>query len=893
MTDSKNEEELLYDALETNNINYLLQAILEGLDINYKFANGASLLHQIFALRKIDLAQNLILLGCDINCIDNYGRSPLHYATRSGFIEGSNLLTLLGANLNIQDHKKRTPLMHAIKFKQMLIVKMLLNRGGDNEIEDNHGYNSLLWAVKHLTPEELKEMMKGENEESLAKAITEAIEEKKNQNEKIEVNSTLLENQNKEEEDNNQDDETVESVNYLKEMFNKNKDHKNVSSFDNDLYKRNLTEKASEEGFSYQIATPDDVIPEKKEIIKGLQNSTETNSKDDKKIISGKQDNISQDRNVKNIVNDKSSNNSSDVQNITDKKTSRDELADYEIKSSISTSKKESETIMIKGQDAKSYEESTYSISGKDDKQNSNEIQEVKRGELDYSSLSNSGKDEIKRGELDITTLNREPDHIRISSSTNEQINSNEVLKIKRPELEYEVIKENEITRIKSNSSTEDENDSKDFMRVSSTQTDSTESDFMKVTSKKTEEANGDQESANTIHLKKVKYLRDGYKDEIKDEYGVIRRTDKTVEDDILGTLSSNDRVIKQEYGEIHTTDKTVAPSYEVKEIKHPQVTSKNNDSFNFTRKKIEDSPTSANEQSNKEFTYTHTVTKDEVPERPTSDSTPKSSSDNKESDTYRISGTKNGDIDKDLMKIKSSPHAPSEDDKMTVKSLPSTKKEEDSDNFTINKHEQEYNERQEIKHLKKSDEDHEDLSHEEQEEIKEVSDPNIKNPKGQTLAWLASEKGQVAMLKKLILMGADYEMKDLKGVSCLMIAAINGHTAIVEYLSHKVRNIDEKNMEGQTALSLAIENDRVDSAKFLIDNGASVDTKIKGNTLLMHAASVGALNTIKLLIMMGLDPNEKNFRGKTAVDLAKLAKNKKVYMLLAKIAESRKDQKK
>jgi ankyrin repeat protein len=73
-------------------------------------------------------------------------------------------------------------------------------------------------------------------------------------------------------------------------------------------------------------------------------------------------------------------------------------------------------------------------------------------------------------------------------------------------------------------------------------------------------------------------------------------------------------------------------------------------------------------------------------------------------------------------------------------------------------------------------------------------------------------------------------------------------------------------------------------AVKALLDRGVDANAREpKGNTLLMLAASSGALETVKALLARGADVNAQNPEGKTALDFAKLQGSNPTAELLAK----------
>lgn len=83
--------------------------------------------------------------------------------------------------------------------------------------------------------------------------------------------------------------------------------------------------------------------------------------------------------------------------------------------------------------------------------------------------------------------------------------------------------------------------------------------------------------------------------------------------------------------------------------------------------------------------------------------------------------------------------------------------------------------------------------------------DVDIPNPKGSTLIHLAAMVGNEQMIRKLILLGADYNSVG-GGKSPLYIAAGEGHLEAVRYLIIAGANINDRQNNGKTAVDIAQE---------------------------------------------------------------------------------------
>jgi uncharacterized protein len=93
-------------------------------------------------------------------------------------------------------------------------------------------------------------------------------------------------------------------------------------------------------------------------------------------------------------------------------------------------------------------------------------------------------------------------------------------------------------------------------------------------------------------------------------------------------------------------------------------------------------------------------------------------------------------------------------------------------------------------------------------------------------------------------------------GASALMAAAQAGHVAVVQKLTAAGAPLDRRLEDGRSALELAIEHDHVDVVAWLLDHGAKAQGPDRKPPILA-AASNDSVNSIRLLIARGVDPNQ------------------------------------
>ena len=206
----------------------------------------------------------------------------------------------------------------------------------------------------------------------------------------------------------------------------------------------------------------------------------------------------------------------------------------------------------------------------------------------------------------------------------------------------------------------------------------------------------------------------------------------------------------------------------------------------------------------------------------------------------------------------------------------------------------------------------------------------NQKNENGVPLIVLATQNGNISIIKALIKAGAKVNAKDNDGWTALMLAS-NGEVA--QLLINANADIDEQNNRGETALMRASSLGHTDVVKVLLQNKADVSiTDNCGGTSLMYASdtlfnekesveivsllanagftnvnaegcswvnqaygienkttalilasSRGNANVVKLLISMGADVNQKNSYGETALIEASFLGNIEIVKILLK----------
>jgi uncharacterized protein len=171
--------------------------------------------------------------------------------------------------------------------------------------------------------------------------------------------------------------------------------------------------------------------------------------------------------------------------------------------------------------------------------------------------------------------------------------------------------------------------------------------------------------------------------------------------------------------------------------------------------------------------------------------------------------------------------------------------------------------------------------------------------PGGMTPLLYAAREGSLDVARILVAAGADVSVAEANQTSPLQVAILNGHVDVANFLLGKGANVNAADGFGRTPLWSAIdyrnldtpdktETDRgpmLDLVRALLDHGADPNAQLKadppsrrsmfgfgvvawvsqvGQTPLQRAALAGDVESMRLLIAKGADPNHKSPAGVT-----------------------------
>ena len=126
--------------------------------------------------------------------------------------------------------------------------------------------------------------------------------------------------------------------------------------------------------------------------------------------------------------------------------------------------------------------------------------------------------------------------------------------------------------------------------------------------------------------------------------------------------------------------------------------------------------------------------------------------------------------------------------------------------------------------------------------------------------------EGDLAGVQSCIEKDVDVNSANKNGMAALLMASYRGHLKIVKYLIDNGANINSEN-DDIPALLMASYRGHLEIVKYLVGKGADVNIKDQnGTTALINASGQGHIEIVKYLVGKGADVHTKNIEGKTAL---------------------------
>eukprot|EP00933_Yihiella_yeosuensis_P019629 TRINITY_DN15862_c2_g1_i1.p1 TRINITY_DN15862_c2_g1~~TRINITY_DN15862_c2_g1_i1.p1 ORF type:complete len:164 (-),score=26.14 TRINITY_DN15862_c2_g1_i1:69-536(-) len=118
-------------------------------------------------------------------------------------------------------------------------------------------------------------------------------------------------------------------------------------------------------------------------------------------------------------------------------------------------------------------------------------------------------------------------------------------------------------------------------------------------------------------------------------------------------------------------------------------------------------------------------------------------------------------------------------------------------------------------------------------------------------------------------------------------LKAIEAYLAETEHCP-RMRDLDAKDQRGVSCLGYAVGANRISIAKRLVEAGADPSTVDNaGNSSLHYASGYGRQEMLEYLLTLGINVNQRNKRGETALDVAEKNKQTKSVDMLKRHSAS------
>ena len=163
--------------------------------------------------------------------------------------------------------------------------------------------------------------------------------------------------------------------------------------------------------------------------------------------------------------------------------------------------------------------------------------------------------------------------------------------------------------------------------------------------------------------------------------------------------------------------------------------------------------------------------------------------------------------------------------------------------------------------------------------------DVNYSKLSGERPIHVAAETGSIEIIKFLIDKGADCQGFNENEYTLVHLAARNNNNLrLIKYLEESGFDLNARSKENrETPLMLAVKNKKSCVTRYLIDTvGNLEDVDKHGRTALHHSTFLdGKVESMKILLLNGANPNAKDCNGMTPLHLARSDYDGKVEMLL------------
>lgn len=151
----------------------------------------------------------------------------------------------------------------------------------------------------------------------------------------------------------------------------------------------------------------------------------------------------------------------------------------------------------------------------------------------------------------------------------------------------------------------------------------------------------------------------------------------------------------------------------------------------------------------------------------------------------------------------------------------------------------------------------------------------------GQQDIFAVARKGTVETLKSMLKESPSLisSVND-EGYSLLVLATYNGNNEVAKFLIEQGVDVNAGSNHGSALMAAVVKGNEV-LVKLLLMHGAKTDiSDLSGNTALIFSTIFKKYAIAEMLVKAKADSNQKDIRGNSAMDYAKMANDEKLIQL-------------
>ncbi len=161
--------ELMFQAIDNNNVSYFNSAYQHVLNPNLHNPNGETILTYATLFQKYGVMSSILAKGADPDLPNALGHTPLDIAIEMIDMKAAQILIDMNADPHYVNGLGRTYLMHAARVGFLPMVDLLISQGVNINATDNDGITALAIAYKHKKDVIVKFLLKSGAEPWLKK----------------------------------------------------------------------------------------------------------------------------------------------------------------------------------------------------------------------------------------------------------------------------------------------------------------------------------------------------------------------------------------------------------------------------------------------------------------------------------------------------------------------------------------------------------------------------------------------------------------------------------------------------------------------------------------------------------------------------------------------------